>query len=174
MIVALSLGSTIWSAPEQALPLVPAHGLVLWFAWAVLWNPRVEIAPEDVTIVNILRTHRVPFTAIEDVQTRWGLSVTADGRRYPAWAAPAPGVLHTMRVNVRNYRNLPEARMEQGTARLSDDPGTDSGAAAVHIHRGIEAQSTTGTDAAVQTRWHPITIALGLVCIAGTALWALL
>lgn len=173
VLASASLISTAWSNPESLLRLLPAHALVLWFAWAVLWHPHVEIGETDATLVNILRTHRIPYSSIDELNTRWGLVVTAAGRRYQAWAAPAPGTLHTMRVNIKNFTRLPETSLEQGTARLSDDPATDSGAAALHIRERVDAAAVAARGT-VSSSWHPLTIATGSLCLIGTALAALL
>lgn len=165
-----SLISSAWTNLESTLGLVPAHALVLWFAWAVLWHPHVQIDDAQVVFVNILRTHQISLAAVEDLNTRWGLVVTANGKRYQAWAAPAPGTLHTMRVNVKNFTRLPDSSLEQGTARLSDDPATDSGAAALHIREGMDAHKGSAQGAAVHTRWHLLTIAIGAGCLIGIAL----
>lgn len=170
-IAVASLASTAWMYPEQVAQVVGVHGLLLWCAWAVLWRPHVAIDDDGVTMVNILATHRIDFGAIDEVNTRWGLAITAGGRRYQAWAAPAPGTLHTMRINVENLQRLPESSYEQGTIRPGDDPATDSGAAALHIRRGLERHEGAGS-AGVASHWHLVTIGAGIVCLIGTA-WML-
>lgn len=153
---------------DAAVRSIPVHALVLWVAWAMFWNPHVEVCDDEVTIVNTLRSYRIPMNVIDEVSTRWGLIVSVGGRKYQAWAAPAPGTLHTMRVNPKNFTHLPDSTFEVGTARLSDDPETDSGAAAVHIRRGLENAQPGNAESGVRTRWHVASLALGAVCLAAT------
>ena len=175
VIALASLISTAISNPADTLGLLPVYALVVWAAWSVLWHPHVEIDDTHVTIVNILRTHRIPLAAISEVSTRWGLVVTVGEKRYPAWAAPAPGTLHTMRIDPKGLTRLPESSYEQGTVRPADDPVTDSGAAALGIRRGMDAQGAQapGTKTAVVTTWHTTLAVLGAICLVLTV-WTLL
>jgi hypothetical protein len=68
--------------------LVPALALVVVGAWALFWRPAVAITPADVELVNVLRSVRVTWPAIQEVETRWALTLVTAGGRYTAWAAP--------------------------------------------------------------------------------------
>lgn len=167
----IAVGSCIsgfFFSTDAAVRSIPVHVFVLWVAWAVFWNPHVTVSDDEVTIVNTLRTYRIPTSVIDEVSTRWGLVVTVAGRKYQAWAAPAPGTLHTMKVNRKNFDHLPDTTFEVGTARLSDDPETDSGAAALRIRRGIENAQPRNADASVHTTWHVVSLAIGAALLAVT------
>ena len=71
--------------------LVPVLALVVVGAWALFWRPAVAITPPDVGFINPLRTVRVTWPAIQDVETRWALTLVTEGGRYTAWAAPRQG-----------------------------------------------------------------------------------
>jgi hypothetical protein len=58
---------------------------------AVLWRPAVVVDPDGVLLVNVLREVRVPWAALEAVETRYALTLIAAGHRYASWAAGAPG-----------------------------------------------------------------------------------
>ena len=68
------------------------------------WRPAVVVDDLAVTLVNPLRTVRVPWPAVEDVAMGWTLTVTAGGVRHRAWAAPGP----------RRMRSLYERRWTDG------------------------------------------------------------
>ena len=58
---------------------------------ALGWRPAVVVDDEALTLVNPLRTVRLPWSAVQDVTMGWVLTVTADGVRHRAWAVPGPG-----------------------------------------------------------------------------------
>jgi len=58
---------------------------------AVGWRPAVVVDDEALTLVNPLRTVRLPWHVVQDVTMGWVLTVTADGVRHRAWAVPGPG-----------------------------------------------------------------------------------
>lgn len=67
-----------------------AHPLaVAVLAWVVLWRPHVVLDRDAVTLVNVLRSVRVPYAAVRSVGSRWGLRVETAHGRWDAWAVPA-------------------------------------------------------------------------------------
>jgi hypothetical protein len=87
LIAGLAGGGTAgasWTASVWLLAL----GTVVY---AVLWRPAVVVDPEGVLLVNVLREVRVPWAALEAVETRYALTLIAAGHRYASWAAGAPG-----------------------------------------------------------------------------------
>ena len=71
--------------------LLPTLALVVVGAWALFWRPAGAITPAEVELVNVLRTVRVTWPAIQDVETRWALTLVTASGRYTAWAAPRQG-----------------------------------------------------------------------------------
>jgi hypothetical protein len=58
---------------------------------AVFWHPAVVVDGDGVELRNVLRSVRVPWAALEDVDTRFALTLVAGGRRHQSWAAPSRG-----------------------------------------------------------------------------------
>lgn len=76
--------------PTALLTTLAPVALVGALAWAVLWNPRVELREEGITIVNVWRTVRVPWRRFKHADTQWALAVTTtEDVTYSAWAVPA-------------------------------------------------------------------------------------
>ncbi|UNX55666.1 PH domain-containing protein [Georgenia sp. TF02-10] len=80
-------------AEYGAVPLVLAV-----LGWAVFWRPAVLVSPAGVRVVNVFRTIEVPWSALEEVETRWGLRLHTTGGRVRAWATPARGGMAHRRV----------------------------------------------------------------------------
>lgn len=59
--------------------------------YAVFWRPAVVVDPEGVRLLNVLRDVRVPWAALEAVETRYALTLVTAGHRCVSWAAGAPG-----------------------------------------------------------------------------------
>lgn len=154
-VIYLALG--VWllvGAPVSAGPagvvgrlgwLVAAGTLV----YALLWRPAVIVDPSGVRLVNVVRTVHVPWPALETVDTRYTLTLTAGGRRFASWAATAPGRTGALlqRVTGQGGRAgaegepsvLPDPRWlpgRTGVDRSSRDLRSGSGAAAFMVEQG--------------------------------------
>src|SRR5262245_2344443 len=87
----LGIGSLAWG--QEWDDLAKYGGLVClvgFLGWAALWVPYVEVSDGGVTLVNVLRTIRLPWPAIREVDGRYGLRLETAYGRFTAWAAPAP------------------------------------------------------------------------------------
>ncbi|MDL5350650.1 PH domain-containing protein [Microbacterium sp. zg-YB36] len=74
----------------QTLLLAPWVLLIVWVVYAVVYVPRVEMDAEGITVVNVLRTTRVPWPRVTDMDTRWQLVVHLDdGSRVGAFGGPS-------------------------------------------------------------------------------------
>jgi hypothetical protein len=82
---------------DVLLRATPAVILVAELAILGFWLPRVELSPSEVVVVNPLRTHRITWPAIGNIETRWSLSFDTVRGRITAWAAPSPGPLSQLR-----------------------------------------------------------------------------
>ena len=128
-----------------------AEGLLAWFwpiaafawgVWLLYINPCVTVTEGFVEIRNILRTHRVPWGDVEDIESRYALTVmTRDGRRIRAWAAPAPGARHALATRRDEVSRTPG---ESDTRRPSDAEGTESGDATTLVRRHLTAYLRAG------------------------------
>jgi len=140
--------------------------------WAVYWQPGVDVDEEGVTVRNILRTTRVPWARLVKVDTRYTLTLaTDDGRTVGAWASPAPGAIHALRLNKTRLAKLPESTYVDGTVRPGDDETTDSGLPALVIRREWERHADApDTGAATEVVWHARTaVALAALALASVA-----
>ncbi|MFC5501001.1 PH domain-containing protein [Lysinimonas soli] len=102
---------------DVALRATPAVMLVGAGAFVLFWMPRVELSPADLRIVNPLRTRRISWPAIVDIETRWSLTIDTAGGRVTAWAAPAPGPasqLGRMRRDAYNRVSINDRGVSRG------------------------------------------------------------
>lgn len=153
-------GILLWSWPVVAFA---------WFAWLLYIRPYVSVTDGFVEIGNPLRTHRVPWGDVADVESRYALTVrTVDGRTIRAWAAPAPGARQALSTRRADVARAPG---EGDTRRPSDAEGTDSGDATALVHRALERHRRTGGAAlagGTVSTWAllPLTVSVLLVAAA--------
>lgn len=92
--VALSGVLLLWMAltaePREALRYGAPVALVGVLAWLAFWRPLVEVSDGGVEIRNVWRTVRVPWPALQDIDSRLGLRLVTAYGSYQAWAVPAP------------------------------------------------------------------------------------
>lgn len=173
-ICAVSAVVTLWREGVGALLRVaPWLALVAGSCWAVFWRPRVEVSDGDVRLVNVLRTIDVPWPAIEEVETRWALTLVTAYGTFKAWAAPAPGVVAAARATRSDVRHLPASTDGGEGVGLGDLPTGPSGEAAVVVRRHWDQLRAAGyldnprlEHERVPVRWHTETLAVGAVLLA--------
>lgn len=137
---------------------------------AAFLRPRVETHGDAVVLRNTTHAVSIPFARLGAIETRWSLTLVDDaGRRWGAFAAPAPGAAASMR------RPAGEDDASLG-GRPSDRPGTASGDAAAMVHDAWEAwragHPDGESDAAVERTPDLVGVALAVLAIAGGA-WGL-
>ena len=155
-------------------------GALGWFVWLTLWRPSVVTDDDGVHLRNLVRDVEIPYDLVEDVETRFSLTVRAGGRAYSAWGAPAPSGASSLRDAVRRrpspgagdrWKDAPRSVREHGSARPGDDVGTASGAPATVIRRELERREREGIrradGARVIVRHQPVLIAVS--CVAAVA-----
>jgi hypothetical protein len=153
-------------------------GTLGWFVWLAFWRPCVVTGDEGVELRNLVRDVEIPYDAIEDVETRFSLTIRAGGRAYSAWGAPAPSGASSMRDAMRRrpaadagqrWKDAPRSVREQGTARPGDDAGTASGAPATVIRRELERRERSGRRSAAgahaNVRVRPALIVISAVAV---------
>jgi hypothetical protein len=117
----------------------------------LFWRPAVIVDDEAVELRNVARDVRVPWAALDAVETRYTLTLRAGGRRYESWAGPAPGrpslggalgsrLLHGQRSagGGADGHRLPDPRWRPGDVPVptsSRDLRADSGAAAFIVEQ---------------------------------------
>lgn len=144
-----------------------------WLAWLVYIRPRVVVTDGFVEIDNVLRRHRVPWGDVDQVDSRFALTVqTADGRTIRAWAAPAPSARRALSTRREEVDRTPG---EGDTRRPSDAEGTDSGDAAIIVRRAVETHRRTGGAArsgGTATSWH-LGLAAVTVALLAASVWTI-
>jgi hypothetical protein len=173
---AFVVGATFLGSPtEGAIALAPGAAIAL-VDWIVLWRPRVEVGGDDVVLLNVLRRITIPWAALIHVDTKYALTLHTPGRKYAAWAAPAPGRAGAAmaRRQARSGNVAPRAAVG-GKAAPGDLLTTDSGAAADMVLERWEELRESGSLAigeADSTRvttewlWQPALVAVVVVAIS--------
>ena len=140
--------------------------------WTVFWRPSVQVGPDGLVFVNPLRTIEAPWSAVQDVETRWVLAIVTASSTLSAWAAPRPTRAASGFGMRRDQWGRPDFAEEQRHERAM--PSATGDVAAYLVRRQWE-QYTADNPAPVEhggvtVRWHRATIAV-LVVLA--VLWVL-
>jgi hypothetical protein len=158
VVVAAYAGFALWWVVDDLLtgdagklavaaPVMVAVGVALW---GVFWRPAVVVDDDAVELLNILRDVRVPWPALEAVDTQYALTLHVGERRYRSWAAAAPG-----RPLAHQPRGREDAEAAEAAPRVRSSRSLhgDSGAAAFVIEQRWERRRDAGGEAEVTTRW---------------------
>jgi hypothetical protein len=76
---------------EWAIVLLslPWMGAVLLVCWMLLIRPCLIVAPSTLTVVNVVRTHTIPWQEVAELHVRYQLVVElTDGTTIRAWGSP--------------------------------------------------------------------------------------
>ena len=146
--------------------------------WALFWRPCVIVDDGGVELINVVRTIRLPWPSITEVDTRWALTLHTAYGRYAAWAAPASGWQPGRRMSEQDARAVPVEDWGSGKqVRASDSPYSPSGEAAMYVRRRWQALQDAGhlADPRLEfdrppVRWHWGFLAASAVLVA----WAVL
>lgn len=149
--------------------LVPTLALVVVGAWALFWRPSIAITPADVELVNVLRTVRVTWPAIQDVETRWALTLVTASGRYTAWAAPRQSGYGAASEQSRRLYGAP-SRPERSQLRdLAPGAGVSGLAPALVLAQWRQYRDAGLLGAiegeGVTTRWHSRTVVALLLLV---------
>lgn len=107
--------------------------LVCAFFYQLFLHPAVIFYDEGLEIINPLSRHRIGWHDVEDIETRYTMSIITHDRKgkkgkIQAFAAPAPGRYHSRTIHQSEMRGL--NLKESNIIRAGDSPRTSSGAAA--------------------------------------------
>jgi hypothetical protein len=135
--LALTLGTAGLAGARFAAPFL----LLAVAGWVMFWRPAVVVSDAGVELRNPFRSIGVPWDALAHVDTKYALTLVAGGRRFTAWAAPAPGIWGARNARPEHLRGLPESTYGPArSVRPGDLAHTHSGqAAAVVRERWAEA-----------------------------------
>ncbi len=158
----------------QLPPLVLAATLV----HATCTRPLVAVGPAGVLLRNVTRDVSIPWSSITDVDTKYALTLTAGGRRYAAWAAPASSRFSTTRATREDLESV-HWKAADGPIPASATLRSDAGVAAALIRRYRSADPTadTGTPTSpppVETRWATALLLTAAISAAATVLVTIL
>lgn len=158
-----------------ALRLLPGTIGLGVLAWLVFWHPAVTVDDDGVTLVNPLRTIRVPWAALIQVQTQYALTLHTPQGRFRSWAAPGPGRHQVVTSVDGDLVGLPRGSFDaRGSVAIGDLPSAPSGQVAAVIRRRWAHLAEHGLlelgvadDTPVRRTWNaPATVLLG-VCAVG-------
>lgn len=124
--------------PFDAVGLLHSIPLTATFAlavWAAFWRPVLRVGDDGIAIRNVFTDYDIPWGAVQQIDTKWGLTVFTEIGRITAWAAPAPGRHSSFSASRDQGQFLPESTYLNGTIRPGDLATSESGAAAAHIRR---------------------------------------
>ena len=78
--------------PAAAVAMLGLPVLIATVGWACYLRPRVLLTGWGLRVVNIVRTHDVPFARVESIDQRLGVTLTTDaGKRIGVWSLPDAG-----------------------------------------------------------------------------------
>ena len=162
------------------LRTTPVLLLIAVLVYALFWRPCVRVDEDGVTLVNVLRDVRVPFSVLQAVTTQFALTVHSGDRKWAAWAAPAPGRTSVRGLARRDATGLLHlgVNVDEGVT-ASAAPNTDSGGSALLIqHRWEQWRSQEPVrravggrdeDGAVTVRWDVTVVVLLAITLVATA-----
>lgn len=150
----------------RSLPVAAALGFAIW---AAFWRPVLRVDDNGLHIRNVVTDIDIEWGAVQQVDTKWGLTIFTSIGRIPVWAAPAPGRHAAFSATRDQGKFLPESTYVSGTVRPGDLASTESGAAAALIRR--EWERRRGVDGTATRRYSVRIIAtfcvLALAAAAG-------
>jgi len=104
----------------------------LAIVWILFIHPKVQIFDEGITVVNPFITATIGWAEVDEIETRFALTIYSGQAKVVAFAAPAPGRYHARTIHKSEFRGVSQDK--DFGVRPGDSPRTHSGAAA-HIAR---------------------------------------
>jgi hypothetical protein len=162
--VAVEVSLVVYGHVDVTLRATPWVAFAGVGAYCLFWAPLVRLSPAEIEIVNPLRTHRISWPAVEDVETRFSLAVRTRRGRVTIWAAPAPGPWSS----VSQLRRDPLGRASLGSQQRRL-PTTVAALAPALVMRQWESYRESGvlhgaSGAGESSRWHRVLIAILATC----------
>lgn len=111
---AVVLAWVVLGDPARVLTLGPALLLLAALGWLAYWRPRVVLDEQGLTLHNVFRRVSVPWPALVEVHSRYGMRVETTHGDFGAWAVPAP----TGRSRARGGDTEASTMVRQRLARL--------------------------------------------------------
>jgi hypothetical protein len=128
-----------------------------YFAWLLFWNPSVKVSEDGVVVDNIFKTHKLNWSAITRIDTKYSLTLETSHRTIQAFGAPAPSRYAGFMANKTEAEHLPESSfVGKGLVRPGDLTSSDSGVAAYVIRSHWEKLrdlNKLSDEASVRSSW---------------------
>lgn len=134
------------------LRATPGIALVAFGAYTLFWVPLIRVNPVSIDIVNPLRTNSIGWAAVDDISTRWSLTVVTKAAQFTAWSSPAEGPWSSLGRLNRDVFGRPSLRPVAQSRR----PGSPAGIPSIVINQW-ESHRDSGTSI-VTVSWHRATI----------------
>lgn len=143
-----------------------------YFAWLLFWNPSVKVGEEGVVVDNIFKTHKLNWSAITRIDTKYSLTLETKDRTIQAFGAPAPSRYAGFMANRTEAEHLPESSfVGKGLVRPGDLTSSDSGVAAYIIRSHWEKLrdlNKLNDNSSVESNWVLLRIAV-FICLSVAA-----
>lgn len=124
--------------------------LVAWALYVLLWQPKVDVGADGLTVVNILRVHRIPFGALKAVRVTQNVSFDTTAGRIPSWGAPGAG-----KLGPKSGSSMPATKTSiEGAWEAWERAESDA---------GKPAPALVGDADVVTSRWNVPAAVVGLV-----------
>lgn len=142
---------------------------VAFLGWLLFWRPAVVVLDSGVTLENPYRTIDVPWDALVQVDTRYALTLITPRKKYPAWAAPAPGIWGGRNARPEHLKGLPGTTYGPGSSvRPGDLKNTDSGIAAALVRTRWQSLVESGHIEPGRAEDALVTVTVGWFRVAAT------
>ncbi len=178
------LGFAWWGAwPLEGQALATAtlvSGGIAAISLPVLWRPTIVVDHTGLTVHNPLFCHRVSWSAVTRIDTRFALRLITRDRHLDVWAAVAPGRHHSFWATKDQGSHLPESTYQGALVSPGDLIGSESGEIGAVIRRyweesrSTDASTTEHTSIESSPSWPAVALlAAGAVALlAAGVLWA--
>ena len=128
--IGFTLQAIFYAGIIEVLLTTLASGIGVFVSYLWFLKPYVVIFDEGITIVNPTKEITVSWDLVEEIETKYSMSILVNNKTFYAWAAPAPSRRHAKSMHKADF----EPRGSDHPIRLGDSPRSDSGACA-HIAR---------------------------------------
>ncbi|GAA4655871.1 PH domain-containing protein [Arthrobacter cryoconiti] len=153
---------------------LPSLLVAAWALYVLLWRPRLLVTNDGLTVVNILREHRIPFSALKSIRVGQNVALETTDGRIGSWGAPSAGKLGPRReAGSRGIPGTPALSPTQaGIQRAWDAWEQREGDTLKPELTGVsgDGSAVAGLTFAVESRWSVavavVSLVLLLLCVA--------
>jgi hypothetical protein len=127
-------GANVLTDLMLAVPSVAVASLI----WV---RPKAVLSDTSIKVVNPFRTVKIAYSDIEELETKWSLTVVHGGKKTTIWVAPSGGKFRWMSDASQRWKpqRLPLSNTKfDGEQPISNSMLSDSGILAELIRRRIE------------------------------------